>query len=52
MVHQHTANVNVLLLLLLLQMSWIRVLPITYMCGGTLQKSRFKTVVQLNADVC
>ena len=21
-------------------------------CGGTLQKSRFKTVAQLNADVC
>ena len=40
-----------LLLLLLLQVSWIRVLP-SHSCGGTLQKSRYKTVAQLNADVC
>ena len=40
-----------LVLLLLLQMSWIRVLP-SHSCGGTLQKSRYKTVAQLNADVC
>ena len=40
-----------LLLLLLLQISWIRVLP-SHSRGGTLQKSRFKTVAQLNADVC
>ena len=37
-----------LLLLLQLQMSWIRVLP-SHSCGGTLQKSRSKAVAQLNA---
>jgi len=42
---------KVFLLLLLLQISWIRVLP-SHSRGGTLQKSRFKTVAQLNADVC
>jgi len=30
---------------------WIRVLP-SHSFGGTLQKSRYKTVAQLNADVC
>ena len=51
--HYHTAGVVIYdtILLLLLQMSWIRVLP-SHSCGGTLQKSGSKTVAQLNADVC
>jgi len=40
-----------LLLLLPLQMSWITMLP-SHSYGSTLQKSRFKTVAQLSADVC
>ena len=59
---QPVHNEHMLLLLLLLlqqqqqqqqQMSWIWVLPCQSHCyGGTLQKSSFKTVAQLNADVC
>ena len=45
------AFVLLLLLLLLLQMSWITVLP-SHSSGGHFTKSRYKTVAQLNADVC
>jgi len=49
--HLWTEQVLLLLLLLLLQMSWITVLR-HHTVAGHFTKSKYKTMTQLNADVC